>query len=163
MRQALLSSHGSEMIVGREVPDNRRPRRITTGAYVWSLLLGLLCAAAQPGCSADDRYQCTSKILRCHHEPDEAACTAKPTCAWVPGCVRACVHDPNPQEECIAYCQDARGAIPETAEACAPIPGCAWEPGCFENEELPCTKDLDETECRRRSCRWENVSPGTTL
>jgi hypothetical protein len=141
----------------------KRPAGVMPRVSAAVVLLVLLGALQPLACSWDDRYECGGKLTTCHDESERPACEIAPACEWRAGCVRACAHDQNAPGPCFPECRAADNSLPNSPEACALLEGCSWDPACFENPKLTCDSDLDEAECRRRSCKWEQVSPGTTL
>jgi len=140
-----------------------KPSAKSSASALAAFWLACLFAALGPACSADDQYECGGKLALCAFESDEAACRSAPACEWREGCVQSCAHEQNPVTSCFPQCRDAQNTFPTSAEACATLEGCSWDPACFENEALSCERGLGETECRRRSCKWEKTSSGTTL
>ena len=126
------------------------------------MLFCATCATQQAACSSA-RSECTSRVSVCPDESEQAACEAAYACEWRTGCVRPCAHQQDQQAGCVPECWGPQPGSPDSPESCATLEGCSWDPACFEDPLLPCDPGLDEVECRRRHCTWEQVSPGSTL
>jgi hypothetical protein len=107
----------------------------------------------------------------CYAQKSAEACTSHSICEWRVGCASACQRA-LATDECPANCgvigvdracyglgcrAPDSGAQNANEDQCAALPGCNWQDACWEARDTACHPNLNESECKRRNCSWNEL------